>query len=252
MIFIIEINILILGLIIGSFLNVCIYRIPRDESILFPASHCTTCGNKINWYDLVPIFSYLILKGKCRHCEERISLRYPLIEVITGCLLLALYIRFSLTLEFVRFSILVCILIVIAMIDYDTTDVYSKTTFIGIAFGIILLIINYLYLFQKVNNYILGGVIGAGIISIIILLTGGMGWGDAEISGMCGLFLGWKLSFYMLFVSFLLGGLIGFILIITKKKSRKDYIPFGPYMAIAAVITIFLGNSSIAWYLGVL
>lgn len=252
MILIIKINILFFGLIIGSFLNVCIYRIPRDESILFPASHCTNCGNKINWYDLLPIFSYLILKGKCRHCGEKISMRYPLIEGITGALLLALYLKFGLTLEFLKFSVLICLLIVIAMIDYDTTDVYSKTTFTGIAFGIILLMISYLYLSQKINNYILGAVAGAGIISVIILVTGGMGWGDAEISGMCGLFLGFRLSFYMLFVSFILGGLIGIILIVTGKKSRKDYIPFGPYLAIASVVTIFIGNSSIAWYLSIL
>lgn len=250
--FIIKIYIFILGLILGSFLNVCIYRIPREESISFPPSHCTNCGNRIKWYDLVPILSYLILKGECRYCREKISFRYPLIELITGVLFIAIYIKFGLSLEFIKFAILICFLLVIGIIDFTTTDVYSKTTYLGIAFGTILLIINLVYFSGGPLNFLLGGAIGAFVIAIIILLTKEMGWGDAEICGMCGLFLGWRLTIFMLFISFILGGLIGTILVITKKKSRKDYISFGPYIAIASAVSIFIGNSAMAWYLGIL
>ncbi|QAT41174.1 A24 family peptidase [Clostridium sp. JN-9] len=249
---IIKIYIFIIGLIIGSFLNVCIYRIPREESISFPPSHCTNCGNRIKWYDLIPVFSYLILRGKCRYCKERISFRYPLIELTTGIMFLALYMKFGLSIDFVKSAILICFLLVIGIIDFDTTDVYSKTTYSGIVFGIILLIINFIYFSGGVLDFLIGGAIGFSVIALIILLTHGMGWGDAEICGMCGLFLGWKLTIFMLFISFTLGGLIGIILLITKKKSRKDYIPFGPYISIAAAISIFIGNSAIAWYLGIL
>lgn len=250
--FILKTYIFILGLIMGSFLNVCIYRIPRGESISFPPSHCTNCGNRIKWYDLVPVFSYLILKGKCRYCGERISYRYPLIELTTGGLFLALYIKFGLGMNFVKFTILICFLLVIGVIDLDTTDVYSKTTYSGIAFGIILLTVNFIYFSGGALDFLIGGATGFSVIALIILLTNGMGWGDAEICGMCGLFLGWRLTVFMLFISFILGGLIGIILLITKKKSRKDYIPFGPYISIAAAVSIFIGSSAIVWYSGIL
>lgn len=239
---------LLYGLLIGSFLNVCIYRIPRNESISFPPSHCTNCKNKIKWYDLIPIISYIFLRGKCRYCGEKISIRYPLIELITGAIFLALNIEYGLSINFFKYAVLACFLIVIGMIDFDTTDVYLKTTASGIITGVLFLIYGY-FMNYNILSYIYGGLLGVGIIALIILLTKGMGWGDAEICLMGGLFLGLKLTIVMLFFSFVFGGLIGIILMILKIKSRKDYIPFGPFISAACLFTVFFGEKITLWYM---
>lgn len=235
------------GLIIGSFLNVCIYRIPKGDSIAFPPSHCFNCGKKIKWYDLFPVISYIILGGKCRFCKDKISIRYPLIELATGVLFAALYLSYGFSIELLRYAILIPFLIVIGMIDLDTTDVYDVTVFIGIACGIIF--IGYTVIMHgDFLSFIYGGLLAGGVITLIILLTKGMGWGDAEICLLCGLFLGLKLTIVMMMLSFIVGGIVGIFLIVTKIKSRKDYIPFGPFIAAASIMTIFLGNNIINWY----
>jgi leader peptidase (prepilin peptidase)/N-methyltransferase len=244
----INILIFVMGLTIGSFLNVCIYRIPRGESINYPPSHCTNCVNKIKFYDLIPIISYLFLKGKCRFCGEKISIRYPFLELTTGVLFCALYIKFGLNFELFKFVFLCSILIVIGMIDHNTTDVYFKTTLSGFIAGILFLGYG-AYSGYEVLTYVYGAVLGGGVISLIILLTNGMGWGDAEICGLSGLFLGLKLTMVMLFFSFVFGAVVGISLILLKKKSRKDYIPFGPSIAIASIFTIFMGSKILMWYL---
>jgi leader peptidase (prepilin peptidase)/N-methyltransferase len=241
--------IFIFGIIIGSFLNVCIYRIPREESIAYPPSHCTSCNNVIKWYDLIPIFSYIFLKGKCRHCREKVSIRYPLIELATGVLFVIICMKYGLSLGFVKFAIFISILIVIGMIDYDTTDVYFVTTLAGIITAIVFLGI-YMYNGIPIKSFIYGGLLGGGVLALISIITkGGMGLGDAEICLMCGLFLGLKLTIVMLFLSFIIGSLIGLLLIVTGKKSRKDYIPFGPYIAISAVICIIFGEIIFSQYM---
>ncbi|MCY6355043.1 prepilin peptidase [Clostridium sp. ZS2-4] len=241
--------ILIIGLLIGSFLNVCIYRIPREESISYPPSHCTSCGNNIKPYDLIPVISYIFfLKGKCRYCGEKISIRYPLIELFTGIVFVLIYKYYGTSMEFIKFAVLSCFLIAIGMIDFDTTDVYFKTTISGIIVGIVFLVVYY-FTGYNIGTYILGALIGGGFISLIILITGGMGWGDAEICFLAGLYLGWKLTLLMLFLSVILGAVIGVLLIAIKKKSRKDYIPFGPYIALGAIIAAIWGDSILRWYL---
>ena len=240
--------IFILGLILGSFFNVCIYRIPKEQSISYPPSHCTNCQNKIKWYDLIPVLSYVILGGKCRHCKEKISIRYPVIELITAFLFLGIYLEYGLSILTVKYIILCSFLIIIGMIDFDTTDVYDITTIPAIILGVIFVIYA---VTQKMDwqFLLLGGLVGGGFIALIILLTKGMGWGDAEICLFCGLFLGLKLTILMLFLSMLLGGIIGIILIVFKIKGRKDYIPFGPFIAMATLITILYGQNIIDFYI---
>jgi leader peptidase (prepilin peptidase)/N-methyltransferase len=239
--------ILLYGMIIGSFLNVCIYRIPLSESISFPPSHCPSCKNKIKIYDLFPVISYILLKGKCRYCGNKISIRYPIIELLTGLLFVAIYMKFGLCFEFVKFVFFISFLVVIGIIDYDTTDVYLKTTLSGILIGIIFIIAGHFYGLQFMT-YIYGGLLGGGLIAIIILLTHGMGWGDFEICIMAGLYLGIKLTILMLFLSFIIGGIVGVILIASKLKSRKDYIPFGPFIVIGSVLSLFSGSYIINLY----
>lgn len=251
-----DVFIFILGLIIGSFLNVCIYRIPREESIVFPSSHCINCGTRIKWYDLFPVLSYIFLRGKCRHCGEKISIRYPIIETIVGILFLFIYIKYGMSFEFIKYCFLVSFLIVIGMIDFDTMDVYFKTTISGIIIGAIFLFLEWcLYKKGIIYNfdfysYVIAAAIGYGFIAGIILLTGGMGWGDAEICLLCGIFLGTRLTIVTLFLSFIVGAISGIILILFKKKTKKDYIPFGPSIAMAGIITIFVGEELANWYLG--
>ncbi|WP_346929784.1 prepilin peptidase, partial [Clostridium sp.] len=129
------------GIVIGSFLNVCIYRIPNNQSLISPPSHCGNCDTRLKWKDLIPIGSYLWLKGKCRYCNSKISMRYPLVEGLTGILLVGIYLRYGLGLNFFKYSLLTLFLIVIALIDYDTTDVYSSVVYSGMAVGIIFIII---------------------------------------------------------------------------------------------------------------
>lgn len=238
---------LILGLLIGSFLNVCIDRIPREESVAFPPSHCTRCDNYKKAYDLIPVFSYLLLKGKCRSCKEEITKKYPVIELLTGIIFLSLYIKFTLSFELLKYSILSCWLIVIGIIDLETTDIYFLTTLSGIILGVLFIIGGY-FLGYGVLDYILGGILGAGVIALIVLLTNGMGWGDVEVFLLSGLYIGWKLTVITLFFSFVLGALIGIVLIISKIKTRKDYIPFAPFISLATIIALLVGDRILKLY----
>lgn len=239
--------IFILGAIIGSFLNVCIYRIPREESIAFPPSHCTNCSTRIKFYDLIPVLSYVFLKGRCRYCKDKISLIYPIIELTTGFIFYGLYINYGISYYFIKYAVLACFLIVIGMIDFNTTDVYFKVTICGIICGVIFAIIGGIKGYALLT-YLYGALLGWGVIASIILIFKGMGWGDAEVCAIGGIFLGLKLSILMLFLSFIIGGSIGIILVILKKKTKKDYIAFGPYIAIAGIITMLFGNEIINWY----
>jgi leader peptidase (prepilin peptidase)/N-methyltransferase len=245
---IVLVYIFVVALCIGSFLNVCIYRIPKEESIANPPSHCGSCGTTLKAIDLIPVFSYLSLRGRCRYCKQKISIRYPLVELTTALLVTAVYLQYGLSFDFLKYSILVVMLILIGMIDFDTTDIYFKTTFTGSILGIAFLLYGY-YLGFGVKQFILGAAVGGAAIAAVILLTKGMGWGDAEICFMSGLFLGFKLTLFMLFISIVLGGFIGLMLIVFKIKSRKDYIPFGPFIALGAIFTVFFGDKVIQWYL---
>ncbi|MCB2289674.1 prepilin peptidase [Clostridium sp. CS001] len=251
-----AIIIFILGLLIGSFLNVCIYRIPKGESIAFPPSHCGSCGNNIKPYDLIPVISWIFLRGKCRSCSEKISMRYPLVEFITALLFILTYFQYGATIYLLKYLLLIPFLIVIAMIDYDTMEVYTMTTWAAIAVGILFLGVQF-YLSEPVLSYIYGGLLGAGTITFIILLTKlilgqeGMGWGDVEICGLCGLLLGFKLAFMMMFFSFIIGGIIGVYLLRFKKKNGRSEMPFGPSIIMATFIVMLWGDKILNWYLKV-
>jgi len=240
--------IVVLGLVIGSFLNVCIYRIPKEESIAFPPSHCANCNHKLMPIDLIPVFSYIFLRGKCRYCKEKISARYPLIETLNALLYLIIYFKFGLVLVTLKYCILASILIVIGMIDYDTQFVFTSTTiFGGIIAGIFIMIQAIVY---KVGiiDLILGGAIGFGIIGAIVFLTKGMGEGDIEIAALCGLFLGVKGILLGLFLAIIIGGIIGIIILALKLKKAKEKIAFGPCIAIGSLISMLWGVEILNFY----
>ncbi|AKA71729.1 prepilin peptidase [Clostridium scatologenes] len=242
-----SILVIIIGFMIGSFLNVCIYRIPRGESIVYPPSHCVACDGKIKWYDLIPIFSYILLRGRCRYCGEKISIRYPIIEFITGILFFITYLEYGPSIEFMKYVVLIAILIVVGMIDLNTTDVYFSTSIIGIVFGIIFILLS-AYYNNDFKQYIFGALFGGAVLTAIAFFTKAMGLGDVEICFYLGLFLGIKLTVISICFSFIFGSIISILLILLKKKGRKDYIAFGPFIALASIFTVFFGNKIIMWY----
>lgn len=240
--------IVIFGLVIGSFLNVCIYRIPKEESISFPPSHCTNCEHKLSPIDLVPLVSYIFLRGKCRYCKTKISIRYPLIESLNAMLYLIVYLKFGLTLITLKYCILVSILIIIGIIDYRTQFVYTSTTIFGGIVATIFIIVQGVMYKSGILDLILGGAIGFVIIGLIVFLTRGMGEGDIEIATVCGLFLGVKGILLGLFLAIILGGIIGIIILALKLKNAKEKIAFGPCIAIGSLISMIWGVEILKFY----
>lgn len=238
----------ILGLVIGSFLNVCIYRIPSGESIVFPPSHCAKCKHKLKSMDLVPLLSFIFLKGRCRYCNEKISIRYPLIESLNAILYLIVYLKFGLSLIALKYCILVSLLIVIGMIDYDTQFVFTSTTIFGGIIAIIFISIQGIFYNGGVNDLILGGAIGFAIIGAIVFFTKGMGTGDIEIAAICGLFLGIKGILLGLFLAIIFGGGVGIIVLALKLKKAKERMPFGPFIAIGNLISMLWGVEILKFY----
>ncbi|OMH40519.1 prepilin peptidase [Desulfurobacterium indicum] len=242
----------VLGTIIGSFLNVCIYRLPREESIIFPGSHCPKCNSPIKWYDNIPIISYLLLKGKCRYCGEKIPPIYPLVELLSGLLTAGIFFRFGISFDSFYYSILTWFLIVISAIDIKELMVPVKPCYIVMVLGILLSPFTHSV---SLIDSILGASLGAGIILFIIESyfifrnKEGMGYGDANIMAVIGAFLGWKKVFFVIFFASLIGAIVGIIFIISGKDSESP-LPFGPFLAIGGYLTIFLGDLLLKFYLG--
>ena len=184
--------VVIFGLVIGSFLNVCICRIANEESIAFPPSHCTNCGYELKAKDLIPVLSYIFLGGKCRSCKEKISIQYPIVEILNAILYIAIYLKFGFTLNLFKFCLFASLLIVIGFIDFKTKYVYNSTVVFGVVSGILFAVLEWMETKSIPWNYIAGAFIGFGIIYLIVILTRGMGEGDIDIALICGLFLGIK------------------------------------------------------------
>lgn len=242
----------IIGLLIGSFLNVCIYRIPRKQSIVFPPSHCTNCNTKLKSIDLIPVLSYLFYKGKCRYCGETISIQYPIIELLTGIVYLLLFIKFGYSIDFIFFGVLCTLLIIISGIDYKHQVISDKIVLSILIIAIIYKLITYFCLKLPVDwtSSFIGLLIGGGFLLLVALVSGGgMGGGDIKLMGALGFWLGWQLTIVTMLISFILGAVLSVLLLLFKIKGRKDAIPFGPFIALAALITIFKGNELFYWYL---
>ena len=240
--------IILLGLIIGSFLNVCIYSISRDESIFFPQSHCTSCGYSLKPKDLVPVFSYIFLGGRCRSCKEKISITYPLVETLNACLYLLIYLKYGFTLDFLKFCLFASLLIVIGFIDFETKYVYNSTVIFGVVSGVLFDMLIWVETKTMPWNYIVGAFIGFGVIYLIVILTHGMGEGDIDIALICGLFLGVEGIVVALFIAIIIGGIVAGLILIFKLKNKKDEIAFVPYLAIGGIIASLYGSLLIEMY----
>ena len=243
----------LLGLIVGSFSNVCIYRIPRNESIIYPASHCPKCRTTIKPIDNIPLLSYILLKGRCRNCGSKISIQYPVVEFLTGLIYLIIYLIYGLSVQSLVYIILSSALIIIAFIDLQEQIIPDVISLPGIVVGLIL---SFIVPYISFINSALGALVGGGIILIIawvgsiIFKKEAMGGGDVKLAAMIGAFLGWRYIIISLFLGFFLGALTGIILIITKIKKREDAIPFGPFIALGSIITLLWGEKILLWYLG--
>lgn len=251
MIYLIYAFLFFFGSVVGSFLNVCIYRIPRNISIVFPSSFCPRCEKKIPPYYNVPIIGYLILKGRCAYCDNKISIRYPFVETLTGFFFLISFINWGFP-ENIIYFVFICSLIVVTFIDIDFQIIPDRISLTGIFVGYI---VSLLIFKRGFLSPLLGIILGGGIFYLIgksyelITKREGLGGGDVKLMAMFGAFLGVKSIPFIILVSSLTGTLLGLYLILFKKKDTKFAIPFGPFLCLGAIIYIFWGEQIISWYL---
>lgn len=242
----------IFGAVVGSFLNVCIYRLPLGQSVVSPGSRCMDCGAAVRWYDNIPILSWLVLRGRCRSCKAPFSIRYPLVELLTGLLTLLLMLKFGPSLSLAVMFLFCAALVVITFIDFDHQIIPDEISLPGILLGFLS---SFFLPGHGWLSSLLGIVVGWGSLALIfygyLWLTGreGMGGGDAKLLAMMGAFLGLKAVPFIIFASSLVGTVAGLSIMAIQRKDRHLAIPFGPYLALGAVLYIFFGPQLIEWYL---
>ena len=242
-----EIIIFAFGLIIGSFCNVVIYRLPQGKSIVTPGSQCRSCGSPIRPWDNIPLLSYFLLRGRCRFCKEPISTRYPTIECISGMLFVLLYLKFGLSMTFSVYAFLTSALLIVALIDLDHRIIPNIITLPGMAVGVGLSM-GVLPITPLASLF--GLMIGGAIFYLIALVSkGGMGGGDIKLIAMIGAFLGLQGGLFTIFASALLGSVVGLMLMLLGKRGRKDRVPFGPFLSFGAILFMLCGDGLIQWYL---
>ncbi len=240
----------ILGLMMGSFANVCVYRIPRRESIAFPASHCPSCGHSIAFRDNIPIFSWLLLKGCCRHCAAPISCRYPFLEAVMGLSFAGLAWLYGATPMLLAACSLTFLLWALMLIDLETFSLPDALTFPGIVLGLA-----FSWWFGQLQDALIGAVAGYWVFWLVaklfLLITGreGMGYGDFKLLAMLGAFMGWQALPFIILTSSVVGLVIGSTFLLLSRRGIRAEIPFGPYLALAGIIWFVAGNEITAWYL---
>ena len=237
----------IIGLLIGSFLNVCIYRIPLNKSIIKPPSSCGSCGHRLNYYDMLPVINYVINRGKCRYCGEKYSYQYPLTELFNGLLYSVITLKYGISLNAVLYCLLGSILITVSVIDLKHKIIPDSLNIIIAAIGIIFA----LYDSMIISDRALGALIGFVLFFAIALATDAMGGGDIKLIAGLGAIFGVEGVLFIVFFSFIIGAVISVALLITKIKGRKDELPFGPFISAATLLYIFYGNEIINLYVTV-
>jgi leader peptidase (prepilin peptidase) / N-methyltransferase len=264
---IIAVFVFIFGSLVGSFLNVCIHRLPLGESIVWPGSRCPKCKKKIPWYLNIPLVSYCVLRGRCRSCKKRISVRYFLVELITASAFLGFFLFYGVGFSFILHTIFVCGLIIATFVDFRHRIIPDEISVGGIAVGFILSVAKGLFL--KHGSYdwwpaidsLLGIIAGGGVIFLMGFIfdtvyfkllkkppiqgeTESMGGGDVKLLAMIGAFLGWKAAVLTFFIAPFLGIVAGLVNVIIKKDHT---IPYGPFLSLAAILTMFWGNAILSF-----
>lgn len=242
----------LLGITLGSFFNVCIYRLPRGESISWPSSRCTRCKTPVKIYHNIPLISYLSLRGRCHACKERFSLRYPLVEGISGLFFVAVYLKFGLSTQIAAWLLLTALLIIITFIDIEFKLILNKVTIPGLVLGALF---SWLSIPLAPLEIGLGSAVGIGLLAGVAVLgkalfgKESMGMGDVKMAGMIGVFLGVKGIAIALFLGFIIAGIFGFVGMAVKKLERGSYMPFGPFIAAGTFVYLFFGDQILRWYL---
>jgi len=238
----------IMGTVVGSFLNVCIVRIPEGRSVISPPSSCPKCGRRIRFYDNIPLISFLLLGGKCRDCGERISPVYPLVELSTGLAFLGIYLYRGFSLDFVRSAFLISVLIAVGVIDLRHYIIPNRIVYPGLAVGAVLSLMGGL---AQLRDSALGMGVGVGALLLVSLLgramfgKESMGLGDVKLAGLVGLFLGWKRVLLALYAASIVGAIFGIGLMIFAGRKRDSMIPFGPFIAAGSIVVMFWDQISI-------
>lgn len=246
----------IIGTIVGSFLNVCIHRLPREESIIFPASHCPRCRHKLSFFDLIPIISYFVLRGKCRYCGEKISFRYPLVELITGLLFALtgyLFPILSQPIDFFFSIVFIMLLVIVIFADHEQMVIPDNISIIGIVLGIA-----YSFLKGNVVSALWGMLLAFSIMFLIakvgkyFLKREAMGDGDIYLTVFLGAFLGWKIVLLAIFLAYLIAGFFAVLLLALNRVRYGQEVPFGGALAAGGIIALFYGRQILAWYFGIM
>lgn len=236
------------GITIGSFLNVLIYRIPKKENIAVVRSHCMSCGYQLKWYDLIPLFSWLALRGKCRKCGERISVQYPVIEALNGVLYLIVFYQYGLSVDSLLYCLMFSALLALSVIDFRTFEIPVGFNYFILTLGLIRVVTD----FQNWASYVIGFFAVSAVLYLIYVITKGrgIGGGDVKLMATCGILIGWKL----IILAFLLGCILGSVIhIIRMKISGEGHVlAMGPYLSMGVMIAVLFGNQMISWYLGIL
>lgn len=261
---VVSVLVFVLGAMLGSFLNVCVYRLPRNESVVRPRSKCPKCGNAIAWYDNVPVVSWLVLGAKCRQCSEPISWQYPLVEALTGSLFLAVFWKFGFSIASPVYMALAAGLVLITFVDLTDWTIPDEVTIPGMPIGIVcalaaMAVPNTRLLLDNVYLSLAGLVLGGGIlylldkISLLLLKKRGMGFGDVKLMAMLGAFFGPLGVFLIIMMASLLGSVVGISMILMQRNRPDDtgghYLPFGPYIALGGVLYLFIGPEIVQAYL---
>lgn len=232
------------GIVIGSFLNVCIYRIPLKESIAKARSHCMSCGYQLKWYDLIPLFSYLFLRGKCRKCGQKISVQYPVIETLNGVVYVWIFLMCGWSIETLLFCLMSSALLVLSVIDLRTYEIPAGINLFILALGIIRVITDY----QDWQIYVIGlFAVSLPLYAVYLLTKGrGVGGGDIKLMAACGLLIGWKEILFAFAMSCILGSVLH---LIRMKFTKADHVlAMGPYLSLGVIFSALYGEQSIAWY----
>lgn len=233
------------GLVIGSFLNVCIYRIPKNEDLARKRSHCMQCNYQLKWYDLVPLVSWICLGGRCRNCKEKIAIQYPMIELTNGILYILIFCVNGFTITSVIFCLLASALLVLSVIDFRTFEIPFGINLFILALGLIRLVLDY----QHWASYVIGLFLVSSILYLIVLLSKGkaMGGGDVKLMAACGLLLGWQ----QILLAFVLGCILGSIIHVIRIRISKvpHVLAMGPYLSAGVFLSVLWGEQLISLYI---
>jgi leader peptidase (prepilin peptidase)/N-methyltransferase len=269
MIIVYYVLVFIAGAVIGSFLNVVIDRLPDNQSLIKPPSHCSACNTRLSVKDLIPIVSYIWLRGKCRYCGAHIPLRILLVELITGLLFILIFWKIGITPQLPVLIIYSCVFVVITVIDLEKGIIPNRitypfiiiailvTTFLGSGINNDVFLIDYSGLRQSMPflanlfDSLIGGILAFVFLLLIVIVSrGGMGLGDVKLAAMIGFMTAFPVVILALFLGIISGGIVAAVLLITRRKQRKDTVPFGPFLCFGALLALLWGSNILNWYLG--